>query len=229
MQPLLDSTGQEINKRVMVAVPAQDTVATGFMYDLVRLSVLMSAPNSGAGLHVVATRGTVLPRQRETLARVALERDATHILWLDSDMRFPEDALLRLLAHNAPIVGTTYTSRRPPFVPTAAVPGGTLLYVDDGSTGLVEAERIGFGCVLTSTEVFKRLEEPWFHIGYSRVAKDYMGEDVYFCCMAREAGYKVLVDLDLSKEVKHLGEAPYAYQHSLGFKEQAKAKGFKVE
>ena len=28
------------------------------------------------------------------------ETDATHLLWLDSDMRFPADTLLRLLATN---------------------------------------------------------------------------------------------------------------------------------
>lgn len=229
MTGILDSTGQEITKRVLIAVPAQDMVATGFMYDLVRLAVLMSAPGSGADIQVVATRGTLLPRQRETLAREAVKRNATHVLWLDSDMRFPEDTLLRLLAHQLPIVGTTYTSRRPPCVPTAARPDGTLLYLDENSTGVIEAGRVGFGCVLTDIKVFQTVPEPWFNIGYSRQVGDYMGEDVYFCHVAKEAGFTTFVDLDLSKEIKHLGELPYEYRHALHFKDQAAQKGFKVE
>ena len=44
----------------------------------------------------------------------ALAVDATHILWLDSDMRFPADTLGRLLARNRDIVGANYCARRFP-------------------------------------------------------------------------------------------------------------------
>lgn len=229
MKTILDSTGQEVRKRVMVVVPAQDQVATGFMYDLVRLIAFMSHPESGVDINLTVSRGTLLPRQRESLVKAALDWKATHILWLDSDMRFPKETLLQLLSHNKPIVGTVYSSRRAPFVPTAAYPDESLIYLDDESTGLVEAGRIGFGCVLTEISVFEKIPEPWFMIGFSRKVNDYMGEDVYFCQVAQQAGYQVLVDLDLSKELKHLGESPYVYQHALHFREQAKEKGFKTE
>ena len=40
---------------------------------------------------------------------------ADEILWVDTDMQFPEDALLRLLAHDKDIVGCNYRTRTPPY------------------------------------------------------------------------------------------------------------------
>jgi hypothetical protein len=43
---------------------------------------------------------------------------------------------------------------------------------------------------------------------------------VFFCRKAREAGYEVLVDHDLSHQVKHIGTFEYSHEGAWAMKEQ---------
>jgi hypothetical protein len=143
-----------------------------------------------------------------------MEAGATHVLWLDSDMRFPKDALGRLLAHGEPIVGANYTTRRPPYLPTAETAEGYLFGSPD-LDGLVEVSHLGMGLLLVDTDVFRKIGEPYFALGYNRQDGSYVGEDFYFCKKARDHGYKVYVDQTLSREVRHIGETEFRYEHAL--------------
>ena len=76
-------------------------------------------------------RGTYLPQQRMTLVKEAFQSGSTHILWIDSDMRFPKDALIRLLDRDLPIVGANYPMRRTPIIPTATNLKGMPAFMDE--------------------------------------------------------------------------------------------------
>jgi len=42
----------------------------------------------------------------------------------------------------------------------------------------------------------------------------YVGEDIYFCKLAQAHGFKVWVDHDLSKDVKHIGKMEFTHDHA---------------
>src|SRR5690242_13750033 len=87
--------------RVAVLVPARDSVDTFWAYDYARMLVTTAHKAPRIKLYPMISTGASLSRQRETLADSTLEMtDATHMLWLDSDMRFPADTLLRLLSQD---------------------------------------------------------------------------------------------------------------------------------
>lgn len=191
--------------KVAILTPCQDSVSAGFAHDLARLT------GSYSGLMIFQNRGTIIPEQRAVLARAAIEAKATHTLWLDSDMRFPPDSLKRLLGHNAAIVAANYTTRRPPYFPTAETTDGFLYNEGDG---LIEVSHCGMGLMLVDTEVYKTIGEPYFALGFNPTEKCYVGEDFYFCRKARDKGYQVLVDQALSKEVRHIGEIEFRHEHA---------------
>lgn len=140
--------------RVAVCVPAYETWAANFGRDLVSLA-LTSYAKLGP---VVTASGTYLQQVREELAEIALRDSAvTHLLFLDADMRFPPDALERLLARRLPVVGANYRRRRPPHDFTASVSTGPL------ATGVERADRLGFGCVLIAAREFRGMARPWFN------------------------------------------------------------------
>ena len=58
--------------------------------------------------------GTLIADQRMKLARMALEGGADYLLFLDSDMRFPANAVRQLLKHDKHIVAANYATRRLP-------------------------------------------------------------------------------------------------------------------
>jgi hypothetical protein len=216
--------------RVSVCVPSHDHVSANFSFDLAKLMGFTAAKAVGPGaieaLAIHSAAGTLIHTARQKLALVALSEGADYLFWLDSDMRFPKDILLRLLNHNEDIVGINYSTRGipPKFVAIKQ------LGIDEGekslrcvttedSTGLEEVAAIGFGAVLIHRSVFEKLhdphgpEGPWFQFPWIHSKKQSMGEDVFFCKLAREAGFKVLVDHDLSKECAHIGELEYVLGH----------------
>lgn len=146
-------------------------------------------------------------------------------MWIDSDMIFPVDTLLKLLARKQDIVAANYSTRREPCYTTAF--RGSFqdnIYTEDTSTGLEEAQSCGMGMMLTKIDVFKKLDLPWFEIKYDRKTKTTTGEDIYFCRKAKGAGYKVWVDHDLSKEIGHLGTFEFRHGHANAWRNHIKDK-----
>ena len=89
------------------------------------------------------------------------------------------------------------------------------------STGLQAVDHLGMGCVLLDARVFTKIEPPAFEFLTERTrAEDgtlvdwlTVGEDVTFCRKLRDAGFEVLLDHDLSKDVYHVGEFRYGHEH----------------
>jgi GT2 family glycosyltransferase len=164
-----------------------------------------------------------LSAQRQDLAKSAIEAGCTHTMWLDSDMRFPKDTIIRLLKHDIGIVCANYAKRRFPTEPIAVRKNGKdedaktiqRVYTEDHSTGLVDVDYCGMGVMLVKAEVYKTMEYPWFAIPWVPNAQDYMGEDVWFCRRAAENGTKTYIDQDLSKEVHHIGSFEFKHEHTI--------------
>jgi hypothetical protein len=207
--------------RVLVLFPAHEMCHSRFTMDLANMAALtMTVIPDDATFGVSAMLGsTYIHSAREDLARMALEQTPkpTHLLWLDSDMSFPREALARLLLHNVDMVGINYSTRGFParFVARKRIGlekgDGERLVTSDDSTGLEEVEALGFGCVLMKTSVLERLpaDKRWFWFEWNEKFGQQIGEDVYFCRLAREHGTRILVDHDLSKECAHLGSVEF--------------------
>lgn len=206
---VLDSAGRP-KYRVAICIPCQDTVSAGFAADLAMLTGAIPADITWKLFQV---RGTYVHQQRATLVALAQQWTATHVLWLDSDMRFPADTLTRLLAHKVPIVAANYTTRRAPYRPVAEHREQGVLFTPPEATGTVEVTHCGMGVMLVDTEVTRAMPTPWFAIGYNAKQDLYAGEDVYFCRKAVEHGFPIVVDQDLSQHVKHVGEMEFASKH----------------
>ena len=230
MTKLVDKDGVKIKKtRVAICVPSQDTCAVGFAHDLARLAGFMGSTRPDVEVMLFTSRGTIIPQQRTELVKYALQHEATHIMWLDSDMRFPKETINRLLAHNESIVGANYTTRRPPITPTAAHPNNLHEYTRPESTGLVEVTRMGMGCMLVDMKVYQDMPAPWFALGYVPSVNDFVGEDVFFCQKSKSLGFPVLCDHDLSKDIVHLGEFPYQFTHAILAEAAAKRQSGSTE
>jgi hypothetical protein len=177
--------------------------------------VLLSTYSAAHGIQVgfCNTRGAYVQANRERGVRKALELGAEYIFFIDSDMSFPDNALMRLLKADQAIVGATYVRRAPPYDNLAKTNGG-----DQSVSGLHELERIPTGMLLIKVDVFKTIPEPWFETNWNKEKNDFDGEDYAFCDLARRHGYKIWMDCDLSAEVIHWGE--------MGFKWTGEGKGY---
>lgn len=153
--------------------------------------------------------GSLLVASREELVKQALAWEADWLLWLDSDMTFSPDALVRLLMREKNIIGCNYVRRQVPTLPVTTDMNDMLYCTNPEDTGLVEIKHTGFGCLLVKSDVFKNIEEPWFDTQWV-LSKEtgktmIMGEDVYFFRKARDIGEQVWLDNDLSQSTVHIG------------------------
>jgi len=202
--------------KVAICVPCRDTVMTGFAFDLAKLCAYEGVTRcaKGGSLMIYQVPGTLIFNQRERLAEEAIKDGADAILWVDSDMRFPKDALEILLSRDLPIVGVNATTRRFPVKPTALdidPETGDLVKVQSkGKTGLEQVMGVGFGMVLIKKEVFEAAQKPWFWFEQTDKGGT-IGEDIYFCAKAFDAGYQTVIDHDLSMHIRHIGTYEYGW------------------
>lgn len=208
--------------KVNVAIPTHDQCPATFMFSMANLAAysVSQLPPSPAEYGTTMVKGTYVHNARQKLLKLALDKDRTHILWLDSDMAFPRDALMRLLAHDVDVVGINYSHRGVPFEFVAVKKVGwgkdenaVKLVTAPGSTGLEEVEALGFGLVLMRLDAIRPClpdlaTTPWFGFDWITGEKQ-VGEDVRFCKFLTDGGLKLYVDHDLSKECAHIGQYEY--------------------
>ena len=207
---------------IAVCTPARDMVHTMYSYDLVNM-VAYHTINTEDAVSLKISQGTLIANQRAELSLDAMQEGCTHILFIDSDMRFPQDMIGRLIKHDLDIVATNCARRRMPTGPTAQ------LYKENGerelvwtmpeSTGLQEVGSVGMGVMLIKANVFRALAEPWFETPWRMDKRGYIGEDVYFCQKAAAAGFKIWIDHDVSKEIGHIGTFEFKHDHTWVMKE----------
>ena len=97
---------------VMIAVPAMEMVNAEFAQHLAMAAANMVA--NGIKINCAFNIGSVITIARRNLVDIFLKSDFDYIFWVDSDMKFPIDAPMRLLARNKDIVGANYRRRRFP-------------------------------------------------------------------------------------------------------------------
>lgn len=196
------------NKRqILIGIPSNDDVKANF-------AMAFGAMNYYNGLAGIATaianqKGSILPANRNRLIGDARGLNCSHLLQIDSDLSFPPYALARLLSHKKPIVGATYARRSQPH-DNLAVPLNRQPV--QNAAGLTAVDRLPTGMLLIEMEVFKKIKQPVFRFPTLDECEPYPagnieGEDYYFCDSARQAGYEVFLDVELSFNLIHWGEA----------------------
>lgn len=150
---------------------------------------------TGADMKFITSLGTMLPNQRTDLVHAAQKLGASHILFIDSDMRFPANAMTYF--RDREIFGANYKQRR--------ADKWSASVSSKGKKGIEKVDYVGFGLCLIAMDVFERIEEPWFAFPWEPEKRRFVSDDVFFCEKARQAGIKTWVDHDLSQRVRHVG------------------------
>lgn len=199
--------------RLVVAVPSSGRNDFGFTYSLATLigalsQGVRSRPDCEFTLSLDGQVSSCIHSNRELLVRRAIDRDATHLLFLDDDMSFHPEAVNLLFSRRHPVVACNYLIKHedkddPQFV--AVAPCGRRIVTREASTGLQEIAYSGFGVSLFEVRVFKGTPQPWFLPEFVAEASSYTTEDNPCYRRIREAGFPCYIDHDASKMVEHCG------------------------
>ena len=173
---------------------------------------LLMMKKPGVFQPIVVPRVTI-QHARNLIVSKALELNCTHVLFIDDDMIFPQDAAIRLLEHDRDIVCGLAFQRKKPHMPcifrNVIDNDEQQIYpMEIVKQGLFEIDACGSAFVLIKTDVFRKLEEPWYVWGDKTlgvyVDKGGLGEDISFSLKAKRAGFEVFCDTDLI--ITHIGD-----------------------
>lgn len=199
-------------KKTLIAVPCMDMVHAKFMESFVNLI----KPD---GTSWAMVQDTLINEARNIFAANAVKAGFDRVFWLDSDMKFEPDTLVRLTQdmdeYNLDFVSGLYFTRRPPIKPVAfkslnwdKKENGDLdagsEYFFDYPEGLTEVAGTGFGCVLTTVDLLKRVGDTF---GAPFAPLESMGEDLSFCWRVIQIGAKM--HLDTRVKCVHVGMYEY--------------------
>lgn len=215
--------------KIGVCVPTRDMWKPHFGQSLACASMAFWTlmPEGMAGVIGIYNQMScsIIHNGRNNMVLAALKDDCTHILFLDDDMEIPLETIANLYLRRKDIVAANCTTKEIPAKPTAITLDNQIMLTRDTSTGLEECASVGAAVMMIKAEVFKKIEMPWFDFEWVNEPRPYdpdksvednkmkvVGEDVYFCRKARKAGYKVWIDHDLSKGVRHIGDWPYGHK-----------------
>ena len=142
-----------------------------------------------------------IPDCQNELVEKALNDGATRIFFVEEDVVLPENTLNKLILADADIACLDYGVEGWSCV-TRAKKDNEILWC-------------GLGATLIKREVFDVLEKPYFRQDRLLLLNDwpevkwvdagekerYGGQDIYFCCMARDKGFKIV---QIPGEARHL-------------------------
>lgn len=180
--------------KILVAIPCMDQVPAPFCNSLALLQ-------KAGDCTLMMKSGSLIYTSRNALATAAIHTEADLVFWLDSDMVFKPDVLLRMLKtlqeNNLDMLSGLYFRRVPPYSPVLfdqlEINGVEAKYSEFQSIpdGLFEVGACGFGCVLMKTDVFFDVHAKFGNM-FAPIGNN--GEDVAFCWRARQCGYKIFCD-----------------------------------
>lgn len=180
--------------KILIAVPCMDHVPTPFCQSLALIQKIGDCT-------LMMQSGSLVYASRDTLATLAVTKEFDYVLWLDSDMVFKPDTLIRMMdtlqKNDLDILTGLCFRRVPPYTPTLfdklEMDGKNCIHTefDEIPEELFEVGGCGFAAVLMKTDVFLDVSAK-FGAMFTPIGQN--GEDASFCMRARECGYKIYCD-----------------------------------
>lgn len=214
-------------KEVSLAIPIAQVVEPKTLQSMLAM-VSYSVKNGVDIKHIGITERALIDDARNTLTETFLKSPTEWLFWMDSDMTFPEDTLVKLFKvaeeKQAKMVTGIYYQRKgmnypvlwsrgEELVETGTKTGlnsplsktnkyvGTFMFPHIDKKQPFKAHAAGFGCVLVHRSVFEVMPRPWF-----KFIKGECSEDFYFFVNAHEHGFDLWVEPTIT--LGHIGDAP---------------------
>lgn len=148
-------------------------------------------------------KGYGCAQARNKCAKEALKYGFDYLMFVDSDVILPDDAVVNLLQGDADVVLGVYPRRNTTTGQTEVFLPGVKDFTDKNNLNLSSLESIdkdrinakggGMGCAMIKCSLLKKMKYPYFkYVEYDNGAT--LSEDNYFCWIASQLGAKIECD-----------------------------------
>ena len=203
---------------IFIAMPCYDSVKINTMLSVIKLVQQLGKSGIETGIHTM--KSPLIHQARNYLTSVFLTTQYQYMLFVDSDVEFQPEAVLRMMVAKKNIVCTPYRVKAEELSKhiytvefkdpkNILVLAGGLVEIEAGPTGLMLIDRKVFEKIIKnhpelkirnkatphaekSHEFYYNFFDFGFNDGYA------MGEDVSFCRLARGNGFKIYANIESS-------------------------------
>lgn len=239
--PEPQKVGSGNQKKLLLALPIYGSLESRFAFSLIEAIGRFTKSNPGFDVQMTPLIGdSLVCRARNSLTRLFMESDCTHMLFIDSDLTFSPEQIIRLMSHDVEVVGGLYCKKQDgPDAELVINVCANPIQIDGGTKdGLMTVRYVGTGFLLVEKSVIQRMIDKWPEIAYKedpdhkKTAWDiwhsgvydyaangypndwprrYLSEDWWFCQRCQDLGIKVWVDRRVS--LKHTGSIAFPLKH----------------
>ncbi len=239
LKPTNDAIRQKRATRVALCVPSTNSWCAPTATAVAALSAYSAM--QGIDLMIINLQGSMITASRNNTVQAALAENMDYLMWIDSDMVFPPDALHRLLAHDKDIVGATYNKKVAPYETLGRLlgeppPGGM------GDVKLWPAATLPGGMMLVKADVYRAIQWPAYFETYRWGMGLVDGFEAFkimmrnsFGAVPSEEALDALADSELAawlRQQSYLlgenGEPHFYFSEDLNFCRKARRAGFKI-
>jgi hypothetical protein len=185
-------------KKILISIPT----ASPYLHRKFVQSLHQLKYPTGYKVEINILEGYQIPFARNHAAELALEKECSHLFFIDADMIFPGNSLEKLLSNDKDICHALSFRRIKPHYPCIfkwikeTECYETVDYSDKSSLFTVDAA--GSACTLIKTDVFKKMKKPWYYY------RDHtFSSDLTFSWDAQKAGFEIWIDKEL--KTGHIG------------------------
>ncbi len=235
-----------MKREVSLAIPCAQVVEPKTLQSMLAM-VNHSATHGIEIKHIGITERMLVDEARNVLTETFLKSPTEWLFWMDSDMTFPEDTLVKLFKvaedKNANMVTGIYYQRKGMNYPVLWSRGeeleesgtktglhslrsatnkyvGTFVFPHPDKKEPFKVHAAGFGCVLVHRSVLEVMPRPWFQF-----IKGQCSEDFYFFVNAQELGFELWAEPTI--DLGHIGDAPVITKRN--FHSNAKAADIEID
>ena len=203
---------------IFIAMPCYDSVKINTMLSVIKLVQQLGKSGIEVGIHTM--KSPLIHQARNYLTSVFLTTEYQYLLFIDSDVEFDPESVLKMLIAKKNIVCTPYRVKSADInqhmytvefkdPKNILILAGGLVEIEAGPTGLMLIDRKVFEKIIKnhhdlkiinkatpkaekSHEFYYNFFDFSFNDGYA------MGEDVSFCRLARGNGFKIYANIESS-------------------------------
>ena len=215
-----------------IAMPCYDSVKINTMLSVIKLIQQLGKSGIEVGIHTM--KSPLIHQARNYLTSVFLTTEYQYLLFIDSDVEFEPEAVVRMMVAKKNIVCTPYRVKSPDITKhvytvefkdpkNILVLAEGLVEIEAGPTGLMLIDRKVFEKIIENRTDLKIINKATPNAGKSHefyynffdfgFKKGYaMGEDVSFCRLVRDNDFKIYANIE-SPTSHHGG---YAWKGTFG-------------
>ena len=201
--------------KIYIAMACYDSVKINTMLSITRL--VKEFTKAGLEWQIETVKSPYVSKARNALTALFLRSKYDYLLFIDADVEFNPEAVIRMLVTKKDIILTPYRVKFPqdvnftkysvsfPDDKNVSILPGDLVEISEGPAGLMLIHRKVFEFLMDSCprlkiqHPFKKESDPYLYNFWDTTFDMdqglWRGEDISFCRLAREYGFKIYANI----------------------------------